>query len=90
MTRSAKIAISLPQELLQGIQAECEARGQTRSEFFRRAVVLYLRRQRERELEERYVRGYLDMPESDEEVEWTQSAGLASLSRDPWEKGKNE
>ena len=73
MARSAKIAISLPQDLLQGIQAECEARGETRSEFFSRAVVLYLRCQRERELEERYVRGYLEMPESDEEVGWTRS-----------------
>ena len=88
MAKTAKIAISLPEDLLQGIEKERRARGETRSEFFRRAVEAFLRRERERELEEQYVRGYLEMPETAEEVGWVQAAGLAALAHEPWDDGE--
>ena len=88
MTRTAKIGISLPEDLLQGIERKRQVSGETRSEFFRRAVEAFLRQERERELEEQYVRGYLEMPETAEEVEWVQAAGLAALAREPWDNGE--
>ena len=62
----AKIAISLPDEVLQAIEKERLASGLSRSEFFRNAVEAFLRHRRERELEEQYVRGYQENPETAE------------------------
>ena len=59
MSRSAKIAISLPQELLEGIEKERLTRKESRSEFFRHAIEAFLRHEREREAIEQYIRGYL-------------------------------
>ena len=81
----AKIAISLPDEVLQDIEQERLAAGETRSEFFRRAVKLYFQSKRKKEDIERYVRGYQQFPETEEELAWT-SVTLASVwAESPWE-----
>ena len=85
MTRTAKIAISLPENLLQSIERERQANGESRSEFFRRAAEALLRREREREAIEQYVRGYLEMPETDEEVAFAQSMAHIAFAENPWE-----
>ena len=85
MPKTTKIAISLPETLLQDIEKERLACGQTRSEFVRRAVQAFLRREKERELDEQYVRGYLEYPETPEEVEGFYLAGLAALAQNPWD-----
>ena len=82
----AKIAISLPDEVFQVIEKERLARGVSRSEFFRRAVEAYLRREQEREWDEQYVRAYQLYPETAEELAWGQ-LGLAALAQEPWEDG---
>jgi hypothetical protein len=38
---------------------------------------------RERELEEQYIRGYLDYPETPEEEEWATQASLDALAETP-------
>ena len=81
----AKIAISLPDEMLEAVEKERLARGESRSQFFRRAAEEHLRRGREQELEEQYVRGYLENPETPEELEWVFKAGLEALAENPWE-----
>ncbi|MBI2872522.1 MAG: ribbon-helix-helix protein, CopG family [Chloroflexi bacterium] len=90
MTKAAKVAISLPEELLQCIEMERQATGETRSEFLRRAVEAFLLRERERELDEQYVRGYLETPETSEEVGGMYRAGLAALAQEPWEDGDDQ
>ena len=85
MPKTTKIAISMLETLLQDIEKERLACGQTRSEFVRRAVQAFLRRQREREWDEQYVRGYLEYPETPEEVEGFYLAGLAALAENPWD-----
>jgi len=56
-----------------------------RSEYVANAVADHLHRKREQELEEQYARGYLEHPESEEEV----AEVLAWLSigpeLEPWE-----
>ena len=84
MGKTAKIAISLPEELLQGIERERRAKGETRSAFFRRAVEAFLRRERERDAIEQYIRGYQEQPETEEEVVFAESTGLAALAVNPW------
>ena len=85
----AKIAISLPDEVYQAVEKERLAKGVSRSEFFRRAAEDHLRRAKERELEEQYVRGYLENPETPEELEWVFKAGLEALAENPWEEGED-
>ena len=85
----AKIAISLPDDVLEEIEKERLAIGVSRSEFFRRAVKEHLRRAKELELEEQYVRGYLESPETPEELEWVFKAGLEALAETPWEDGED-
>ncbi|MDP6495372.1 MAG: ribbon-helix-helix protein, CopG family [Dehalococcoidia bacterium] len=85
MPKSAKIAIRLPESLLRDIQRECEARQETRSEFLRRAVEVYLRKERERELEAQYIRGYLEMPETEEETAIAEYTSRFAFAANPWE-----
>jgi metal-responsive CopG/Arc/MetJ family transcriptional regulator len=81
----AKIAISLPDDILKDIEDERLAAGETRSEFFRRAVKAYFQNKRKREDIERYVRGYLEQPETEEELAWVEAASQAVLAEYPWE-----
>ena len=71
MGKVAKVAISLPADVLKAVEAERKARGESRSEFFRRAVEKLLREERESAAVRDYVRGYREIPESAEEVEET-------------------
>lgn len=81
----AKIAISLPDEVLQVIEKERLACGVSRSEFFRRAVSAFLRSARERELNEQYIRGYQLFPETAEEIMLAEVTMKYALADNPWE-----
>jgi hypothetical protein len=41
-------------------------------------------RKREQELEEQHVRGYIEHPETEEEVAWLEAAA-STVELDPWE-----
>ena len=84
----AKIAISLPDEVFNAIEKERLACGISRSEFFRRAALEHLRREEEREAIERYIRGYQQRPETEDE-NWLYAAGVEALAADPWDQGEN-
>ena len=85
MTKTAKIAISLPEEVLIAVEKEREGSGESRSQIFRRAVELLLRQQKERELSEQYVRAYQQVPETKEEIDAARHAASAVLSEEPWQ-----
>lgn len=85
MGKVAKIAISLPENVLEIIERERRAKGESRSEFFRRAVAALLHQQQERSAAEQYVRGYQRMPETTDEIEAAHQAGAAVLAAEPWE-----
>ena len=80
----AKIAISLPDDVLLAVEEERQARGVSRSEFFRRAALAFLQRQRDMEAIERYEIGYRDQPENDEELGWIGAASQDVLAAHPW------
>ena len=86
----AKIAISLPEPFLKAIEKERKARGETRSEFFRRAAEAFLRRERERKLEEQYIRGYQQYPETREEIDLATAMSLGGSEEEPWEEGTEQ
>ena len=60
--------------------------GLTQGQFYRLAVEEYVRQQIEHRLDEQYIRGYLEHPETPEEVEWVMQAGLPILAENPWEE----
>jgi len=84
MSKTTKIAISLPEEVLDAVEREREERGESRSQFFRRAVETLIRRQQEQELSEQYIRAYQEMPETPEEVGAARRAASTILAEEPW------
>ena len=70
----AKIAITLPDEVLDAIEKERMTSGVSRSEYFRQTVEEHLRREKEKEDVARYIQGYLENPETPEEFEWALAA----------------
>ena len=86
----AKIAISLPDDVLEKIDKERLAGGLSRSEFFRRAVEERLRRAREREDVERYIRGYQMYPETQEEVALAEATLHYAFDEESWEEEFNK
>jgi metal-responsive CopG/Arc/MetJ family transcriptional regulator len=85
MPRTSKIAISLPEEILAAVEQERKEIGESRSQFFRRAVEILLRYRREQEMSQQYIRAYQEMPETEEEVAAVRRAAGAILAEEPWE-----
>ena len=82
----AKIAISLPDEVLEAVEKERLAKGESRSQFFRRAVEEQLRRERERKDIEQYIRGYQLYPETKTEIALAVAMSVYAFDDDSWEE----
>jgi len=85
MPKTTKIAISLPEAIFSAVEKERKATGESRSELFRRAVEMLLRRKREQAMSERYVRAYEQIPETREEIDAARYAAGAILAGEPWQ-----
>ena len=86
----AKIAISLPDEVLDAVEKERSQIGISRSEYFRRTVEEHLRREKEKEDVARYIQGYLENPETPEEFEWVQAMTHYAFDDESWEEEFNK
>ena len=88
----ARIAISLPDEVLEAVEKERLGRSKvlSRSEFIKRAVEQYLRIESERTMEEQYIRGYLEHPETEEDSEWLGEAAAEVFANNPWSKENHD
>ena len=84
MSKTSKIAISLPEDVLTAVEKEREESGESRSQIFRRAVELLLRQRKEREMSEQYIRAYQEMPDTKEEVTAARRAASTILAEEPW------
>ena len=84
MSKTTKIAISLPDEMLATVEQERRESGESRSEFFRRAIEKLLKQEQESSAVKEYVRGYQEVPESVEEIEAAHRIGSAVLAEEPW------
>ena len=85
MTKTSKIAISLPEEMLNAVEKEREESGESRSQIFRRAVDMLLRQRKEREMSEQYIRAYQQVPETKEEITAAGRAASSILTEEPWQ-----
>ena len=85
MPRSAKIAVSIPADLLASAERRCRGKGESRSSLIRRALQALISGELERHRVRRYVRGYLEQPETPEETSVAQAQAVSVLSLEPWE-----
>lgn len=81
---ATKVAISLPQELLTAVEDARRRRGETRSQFFRRAAEALISAESEDERDRRYILAYRQIPETVDEGLY--AAGLQALAQEPWEE----
>ena len=84
MPKTSKVAISLPEEVLTAVEREREESGESRSQIFRRAVELLLRHRKEKEMSDRYIRAYQQMPETKEEVTTARHSASTILAEELW------
>ena len=81
----AKIAISLPEAVLQAVEKERLASGLSRSEFFRRAVEEHLSRSKQRGQVEQYIRGYQENPETGDDRALAEATAHYAFDEQSWE-----
>lgn len=80
-----KFAISLPEELFERLEQDRQERRMNRSQYLASAVADNLNRRREQELEEQYIRGYLEHPETEEERAEIEAWASIGPELEPWE-----
>jgi metal-responsive CopG/Arc/MetJ family transcriptional regulator len=83
-SRTSRITISLPRELLQDVDRRLVRHNETRSAAMRRVLQDALHDLREQEDIDRYVRSYRENPQTEEELGWADHAALERLKELPW------
>ena len=84
MRKVAKLSISLPNGLLQEVQEQI-GDEESRSEAIARLLKFALRKKREERDVERYIQGYLEQPETEEEMRINYAFAIEALKSEPWE-----
>ncbi len=84
MKETSRITVSLPTELLEAVDQRIARPDESRSALVRRLLEAALRETEEREEIERYVRGYREKPQTEEEFGWSDAAGPERLAELPW------
>ena len=80
----AKVAISLPSEVVDQIEAARSETGQSRSQFVLNAVQAYLIRRQAAAEAQAYAKGYELFPEIPEEEGAYDELSAAVLAQEPW------
>lgn len=83
--RSAKVSVSLPADVLERVDRECAATGESRSELFRRALEALFEGERRDAAVRRYVEGYVAEPEAEYEVAGAAAAARPALESEEWD-----
>jgi metal-responsive CopG/Arc/MetJ family transcriptional regulator len=79
----SRVTVSLPTELLDAVDQKLVKENETRSALIRRLLERALRETEERREIERYVQGYLEQPQTEAEVAWSEET-LQNLEELPW------
>lgn len=85
MPHVRKIAISLPGDVLDMIDAAADAKHENRSGFIRLAVLSYLQSQKADARMRQYLEGYANEPETAEEVALAHATAVPLLAGEAWE-----
>ena len=85
MTKSVKIAVSLPKEVFLGAESLRRRTKKSRSALYAAALKAYLKADEILAMEERYVAGYKAHPEDPKEMEaWTKLSSEALGPAEDW------
>lgn len=84
MSKTTKVAVSLPAALLAEAERARARSGESRSAYFRRALEAALRLEADREAAARYIEGYRRYPETVEDAAFVQT-GVSLLAQQPWD-----
>ena len=84
MAKSAKIAISMPVEVLEEIERERDSDGTSRSEIIAQAIQEFFKNRRKQQQIEQYIRSYQLYPETDEEMDVSDQLAAESMAKSPW------
>ncbi len=82
---SEKVAISLPRSLLDEMEKVRKKTGESRSSFIQRAIRAVLEGRERLARVEKYVSGYKQFPETEDEVKAAEAAATYLLAEEPWE-----
>ncbi len=89
MPKTAKISISLPDDVLSRADRNRSERGESRSEFFRRALEALFREEERRAAVDRYVAGYVAESESEYEIDTANAAAAEAWGAQEWDEGND-
>lgn len=85
MRKVAKVTVSLPCELLEEVERRRQERGETRSEIIAGLLKRALRDEQEREDIDRYIQGYREQPQTEEELQENEAILRHATVWGPWE-----
>lgn len=84
---TTQVAIRMTDEMLGDLDwlvVRCDF--ENRAEAIRAALTELVKRERDREIDERIVAAYTAMPQTDDEVEWAGSRGFPGLPDEDWDE----
>lgn len=79
-----RITVSVPTRLLEEVDQRLVKGEEGRSAVVRRLLEEALRAVEEREDVERYVRGYRECPQTEEEFGWSDAVARDGIGESPW------
>jgi Arc/MetJ-type ribon-helix-helix transcriptional regulator len=82
---AAKIAVSIPSDLLRRVERLRRSAGKRRSTAVQEALALWADRESRESDRRRYIEGYRRCPETEAEVRRAARAGAEALAAEPWE-----
>jgi metal-responsive CopG/Arc/MetJ family transcriptional regulator len=82
---SAKIAVTIPEDLLAEVERLRRRTRETRSAVVQRALRVVVHEEEERERSRAYQDAYRKYPESDDEIAAAERAAASLLAEVPWE-----
>lgn len=71
LTELARLTISLPLDLLEAVGQQLAKKGESRSTVVRHLLEEALREAEEQKEVERYIRGYQEQPQTEEDFGWS-------------------
>lgn len=88
MDRVSRLTISVPTKLLEAADRRLLQEGEARDALICRLLEAALRKVEERADIERYVRGYLEQPQTEDELGWSDQAAVEHFAALPWKPEK--
>jgi len=89
LRKTVKIAVSLPEDLLEEAERERKAIGESRSAFVQKAIRMVLEHKDREKALNRYIEGYRLVPESAEEIEAARRTAEIVFAEEPFDSSQD-